>query len=186
MEAPSRMGSPWTAYRIAGCLVVALAAGALTAPRADAASIAPVGTGAAQKIETSLPPKVPARRMYERLAGPLVCRDSGRLRMGLASWYDAGFRTASGEGFRADGFTAASRILPFNTRIRVTNLWNGRSVIVRINDRGPYVRGRVVDLTPRAAAALGMKGHGTAPVYIEIVRRETQSAAMDSIGFERR
>lgn len=179
------MGSPWTAYRIAGCLVIALAAGALTAPQADAVTVAPVGTGVTQKAQISLPPKVAARRMYERLAGPLVCRDSGKLRMGLASWY-AGFRTASGESFRADGLTAASRILPFNTRIRVTNLRNGRSVVVRINDRGPYVRGRIVDLTPRAAATLGMKVHGTAPVYIEIVRRETQSAAMNPIDVERR
>lgn len=123
--------------------------------------------------------------MYERLAEPLLCRDSGRLRMGLASWY-AGVRTASGEAFRANELTAASRILPFNTRIRVTNLWNGRSVVVRINDRGPYVRGRIVDLTPKAAATLGMKRHGTAPVYIEIVRRETQSAAADSIDVDRR
>lgn len=123
--------------------------------------------------------------MYEHLAGPLLCRDSGRLRMGLASWY-AGFRTASGEAFRADELTAASRILPFNTHIRVTNLWNGRSVVVRVNDRGPYVRGRIVDLTPKAATMLGMKRHGTAPVYIEIVRRETQSAAADSIDIGQR
>lgn len=72
--------------------------------------------------------------MYERLAGPLLCRDSSKLRIGMASWY-AG--TASGETFRADGLTAASRSLPFNPRIRVTNLRNGRSVVVRINDRGP-------------------------------------------------
>lgn len=179
------MGGPKTVHRIAGCLVVAFVIGSLAAPRADAATVAPAGAGVTQNAQTSLSPKIVARRMYERLAGPLLCRDGGRLRMGLASWY-AGLRTASGESFRADGLTAASRILPFNTRIRVTNLRNGRSVVVRINDRGPYVRGRVVDLTPRAAATLGMKMHGTAPVYIEIVRRETQSAATDSINFERR
>lgn len=180
------MGDSRAAFRIAGSLVVALAAAALAAPRADAAAVAPADAGAMQKAQTSLPPKVVARRMYARLAGPLLCRDGGKLRMGLASWY-AGFRTASGETFHADDLTAASRILPFNTHIRVTNLWNGRSVIVRINDRGPYVRGRVVDLTPRAAATLGMKRHGTAPVYIEIVPRETQSAAAaDSISFRRR
>lgn len=179
------MGNSRTAYRIAGCFAVALAVAGLAAPRADAAIVAPTEAGITQKAPTSLPPKAVARRMYERLAGPLLCRDSGKLRMGLASWY-AGFRTASGESFRADGLTAASRSLPFNTRIRVTNLRNGRSVVVRINDRGPYVRGRVVDLTPKAATTLGMKVHGTAPVYIEIVRRETQSAATDSIDFGRR
>jgi len=179
------VGGPKTVRRIAGCLVFAFAVSGLAVPRADAASMAAAGTSITQQTQTPLPPKVVARRMYERLAGPLLCRDSGRLRMGFASWY-AGFRTASGEAFRADDLTAASRILPFNTHIRVTNLWNGRSVVVRINDRGPYVRGRVVDLTPKAAATLGMKKHGTAPVYIEIVRQVTQSAAADSIGFGHR
>lgn len=179
------MGGPKTVHRIAGCLAVAFVIGSLAAPRADAATVAPVGAGVTQNAQTPLSPKIVARRMYERLAGPLLCRDNGRLRMGLASWY-AGFRTASGEAFRADELTAASRILPFNTRIRVTNLWNGRSVVVRINDRGPYVHGRIVDLTAKAAATLGMKRHGTAPVYIEIVRRETQSAAADSIDVGRR
>ncbi len=108
--------------------------------------------------------------------------------MGVASWYagNAFDRTASGETFRPDELAAASRSLPFNTRIRVTNLRNGRSVVVRINDRGPYVRGRVLDLTPKAAAQLGMKLHGTAPVYFEIVQRETQSAAIRSDQFDPR
>lgn len=107
--------------------------------------------------------------------------------MGIASWYagNAFHRTASGEAFRPNDLAAASRNLPFNTRIRVTNLRNGRSIIVRINDRGPYVRGRILDLTPKAAAELGMKLHGTAPIYFEIVRRETQSAAVDLGQFDR-
>lgn len=179
------MGGPKTVHRIAGCLVIALAVSCLAAPPAGAATVAPAEAGVTQQTQPPLPPKVVARRMYERLAGPLLCRDSGRLRMGFASWY-AGVRTASGEAFRADDLTAASRILPFNTHIRVTNLWNGRSVVVRINDRGPYIYGRVVDLTPKGAAALGMKRHGTAPVYIEIVRQETQSAAASSIDVGRR
>jgi len=179
------VGGPKTVHRIAGCLIIALAVSSVAVPRADAAAVAPAAAGVTQQTQTPLPPIVVARRMYERLAGPLLCRDSGRLRMGFASWY-AGLRTASGEAFHADDLTAASRILPLNTRIRVTNLWNGRSVVVRINDRGPYIHGRVVDLTPRGAAALGMKRHGTAPVYIEIVRQETQSAAVDSINVGRR
>lgn len=179
------MGGPKTVHRIAGCLVIVLAVSSVVVPRADAATAAPADAGLTQPTQPPLPPKVVARRMYEHLAEPLLCHDSGRLRMGFASWY-AGFRTASGEPFHADDLTAASRILPFNTRIRVTNLWNGRSVVVRINDRGPYIHGRVVDLTPRGAAALGMKRHGTAPVYIEIVRQETQSAAAASIEVGRR
>lgn len=179
------MSKPGIVAWAVACSMVALVGGCLTAPSVAAANDLAAKAAGAPRPVTPIPPKIVARRMYERLAGPLLCRDSGKLRMGLASWY-AGIRTASGESFRADGLTAASRILPFNTRIRVTNLWNGRSVVVRINDRGPYVRGRIVDLTPRAAATLDMKMHGTAPVYIEIVRRETQSAATDSIDFERR
>ena len=86
---------------------------------------------------------------------------------GLASSYGSGSgsETASGERFNADELTAAHRTLPFGTRVRVTNHSNGRSVVVRINDRGPFVRGRVIDVTPAAAHALGMPG--LAPVTVE-------------------
>jgi peptidoglycan lytic transglycosylase len=78
---------------------------------------------------------------------------------GIASVYAyAGERTASGEHARPSGLTAAHRTLPFGTRVRVTNKSNGRSVVVRINDRGPFVRGRIIDLTPAAAHALGFNG----------------------------
>jgi len=90
----------------------------------------------------------------------------------VASWYGAnldGRRTASGERFDADGFTAAHRSLPLGTRARVTNLANGRSVVVRINDRGPFVRGRVIDLSYGAARALGMQGCGTGHVHLEVL-----------------
>src|SRR5215469_13892894 len=82
------------------------------------------------------------------------CHDQRNLRMGVASWYAGPMfhQTANGEQFEPDRLAAASRSLPFNTRVRVTNLRNGRSVIVRINDRGPYIPGRVIDLTPKAAA----------------------------------
>ena len=86
---------------------------------------------------------------------------------GIASWYGAGFqgrRTASGERFNTNAMTAAHRTLPFGTRVRVVNKHNGRSVVVRINDRGPFVRGRVIDLSKSAAHALGLDG--TAPVTI--------------------
>lgn len=80
---------------------------------------------------------------------------------GLASWYGPGFqgrRTASGERFDTGAFTAAHRTLPFGTRVRVVNVNTGRSVVVRINDRGPFVRGRVIDLSKAAARAIGMSG----------------------------
>lgn len=76
---------------------------------------------------------------------------------GVASIYSGGL-TANGEHAAASGLTAAHRTLPFGTRVRVTNQSTGRSVVVRINDRGPFVRGRVIDLTPAAARAIGFSG----------------------------
>ena len=86
---------------------------------------------------------------------------------GLASvyGYDGG-RTASGERAQSSGLTAAHRTLPFGTRVEVTNKRNGRSVTVRINDRGPFVRGRVIDVTPAGAKALGFSG--LAPVTLAV------------------
>ena len=77
--------------------------------------------------------------------------------MGIASIYSGG-RTANGEHASPRGLTAAHRSLPFGTRVRVINLRNGRSVVVRINDRGPFVCGRIIDLTPAGAHALGFSG----------------------------
>lgn len=82
---------------------------------------------------------------------------------GVASVYRGG-RTADGEWARASGFTAASPSLPFGTRVRVTNVRTGRSVVVRINDRGPFVHGRIIDLMPAAARAIGVSGTGNVRV----------------------
>lgn len=91
--------------------------------------------------------------------------------VGLASWY-AGTRkhprTASGEKMANNDLTAAHRSLPMDTMVRVTNLDNGVSILVRINDRGPFIAGRIIDLSPGAAAWLGMKAAGVAPVRIEV------------------
>ena len=83
-----------------------------------------------------------------------------------ASYYSYGSRTASGEHFNPNGFTAASRTLPFGTRLHVTNPATGRSVVVRINDRGPFIHGRDLDLAKGAAVALGMIHSGTARLKI--------------------
>lgn len=84
---------------------------------------------------------------------------------GIASVYAySGSKTASGERASPGGLTAAHRTLPFGTQVRVTNKRNGQSVVVRINDRGPFVRGRVIDVTPAAARALGFSG--LAPVTL--------------------
>jgi rare lipoprotein A len=86
---------------------------------------------------------------------------------GLASVYAySGTKTASGERANPSGLTAAHRTMAFGTHVRVTNRRNGRSVTVRINDRGPFVRGRVIDITPAGANALGFSG--LAPVKLEV------------------
>lgn len=88
---------------------------------------------------------------------------------GLASYYWQGQRTASGARFNPSAMTAAHRSLPFGTKVRVTNKRNGRSVVVTINDRGPFIRGRVIDLSRGAAQVIGMTGAGVAPVSLEVL-----------------
>jgi rare lipoprotein A len=95
----------------------------------------------------------------------LAGADLAAAQSGIASVYSyKGSKTASGERTHPGGFTAAHRTLPFGSKVRVTNKRNGRSVVVRINDRGPFVRGRVIDVTPAAASALGFSG--LAPVTL--------------------
>jgi rare lipoprotein A len=90
--------------------------------------------------------------------------------VGVASYYAAKFenrKTANGERFKADGLTAAHRTLPIGTMVRVTNLRNHRSVVVRINDRGPFSHKRIIDLSPAAARELGIRDQGLMRVKIE-------------------
>ena len=97
---------------------------------------------------------------------------------GFASWYGGRFHgraTASGEIFDTNELTAAHRTLAFGTLVRVQNVKNGRSVVVRINDRGPFVEGRVIDLSRAAARAIDMINDGVAPVRLEIVHLEVES-----------
>ncbi|MFA0501582.1 septal ring lytic transglycosylase RlpA family protein, partial [Vibrio sp. 10N.222.46.A1] len=92
--------------------------------------------------------------------------------VGKASWYGDKFHgklTASGETYNMNAYTAAHKTLPFGTIVRVTNTDNGKSVDVKINDRGPYVKGRVIDLSHKAFAQIGNVKQGTVPVKIEIV-----------------
>lgn len=98
--------------------------------------------------------------------------DNAPIQSGLASWYGPGFhglQTAQGEPFNMNAYTAAHRSLPLGTHVRVRNLQNGRAVVVRINDRGPYKRGVIIDLSRRAAGALGMVQDGRVPVRVEVV-----------------
>jgi rare lipoprotein A len=90
---------------------------------------------------------------------------------GVASFYTEDEWTANGERFNTHAMTAAHPTLPFGTRLRVTNVSNGRSVVVRINDRGPYVPGRVVDLSEQAAETLGMVERGIVKVKLDVVQK---------------
>jgi rare lipoprotein A len=110
-------------------------------------------------------PPVPPPRP-EAIAPP-----SGTI-IGVASWYGPGFNghpTSSGEIYNQEDLTAASTLYPLGSRVMVTNLGNDRSVEVRINDRGPYVKGRKIDLSKKAARMIGMIGPGTAPVRIDLL-----------------
>jgi rare lipoprotein A len=90
---------------------------------------------------------------------------------GAASVYStqSGGQTASGQKLDPEALTGAHRTLPFGTKVRVTNKSNGRSVVVTINDRGPFVRGRIIDLSTGAAGVIGMMGAGVAPVSVEVL-----------------
>lgn len=88
---------------------------------------------------------------------------------GVASYYWQGQSTASGERFNPGALTAAHRSLPFGTKVRVTNLRNGRTVVVRINDRGPFVRGRIIDVSHAAAKQLGFTGNGVTKVSLAVL-----------------
>ncbi len=93
---------------------------------------------------------------------------------GFASWYGPGFHgamSASGERFNADAMTAAHRSLPFGTQVKVTNMDNGRSVVVRINDRGPFTHNRVLDISEGAARVIGLINSGVAPIRMEVMPR---------------
>jgi rare lipoprotein A len=114
--------------------------------------------------------KPPTSNQKERLAP----------QTGVASWYGGrwiGRLTASGERYRAGDLTAAHRLLPFGTFVRVTNLRNNRSAIVRINNRGPFAKGRIIDLSKRAAADIAMLDSGTARVRLEVLSAEEVDVA---------
>ncbi|MER3446269.1 MAG: septal ring lytic transglycosylase RlpA family lipoprotein [Candidatus Dadabacteria bacterium] len=99
--------------------------------------------------------------------------------IGVASWYgvdEDGGKTASGERFSMHSYTAAHQTLPIGTVVRVVNLENGRDVIVKINDRGPFKKGRIIDLSYAAAKSIGMLGKGTAKVRVEVISVPGRSA----------
>jgi rare lipoprotein A len=138
------------------------------------------GPGVGRTQLTRRPPAAVATLVACTWLAVAGCAASPRLalpdeqRVGVASYYDRGFAghlTASGERYDPRRFTAAHRTLAFGTRVRVTNLANGRRVVVRINDRGPERADRLIDLSRRAARRLGMLGEGVTRVRLDILAR---------------
>ena len=140
-----------------------------------------VGLGAAQGPNNSEAKPAPISSIQVQ---PEVRKQVGKTKpyqVGTASWYGANFQgkeTASGEPYEMHDMTAASLTLPMGSHVKVTNLRNGKSVVVRINDRGPVVPGRIIDLSYGAAQAIQMKSHGLQRVRLDLV--ETTSVAKAS------
>lgn len=134
-----------------------------------ACATAPPPTPRPAPSPSRVPPTQRPYEVYGKLYTPLPSAEAFR-EEGLASWYGAefhGLRTANGEVYDMNGMTAAHKILPMNVSVRVINLENNKSAILRINDRGPFVEGRIIDLSAGAAKALGIHRPGTARVRIE-------------------
>jgi rare lipoprotein A len=156
-------------------------------PRAVALAVAALLSSAPTHAVAGEGPVSPRLEMLQEVVASLPEQDSAAMSQkveaveqafeaagqGEASYYGRelqGNRTASGERFNAEGFTAAHRTLPLGTKLRVTNLANGRSVIVRVNDRGPFVRSRLIDVSLGAAREINMVGSGRARVKLEVLR----------------
>jgi rare lipoprotein A len=123
-----------------------------------------------QHRKTSFVTRVAVTRKHTPFASHKNAAETQVASHGLASFYTEGTQTANGERFDTRQLTAAHPTLPFGTRLRVTNVATGRSVTVRVNDRGPFVPGRVVDVSQSAAETLGMVGGGIAKVKLDVVQ----------------
>jgi rare lipoprotein A len=166
------------------CNVVRLFAVVLGAASLAACAQSSVVTGKSELSAASQPPSLEHNRkiasvMYRRVAvakkhTPFKpgknAAETQVASNGVASFYTEGTQTANGEKFDTHELTAAHRTLPFGTRLRVTNVATGKSVTVRVNDRGPFIPGRVVDVSYAAAETLGMVGGGLAKVKLDVVQ----------------
>ncbi len=131
-------------------------------PATETIKVEPIDAVVALGTRTHSPPTIASREKIE----------SAYAEQGIASWYGLKFqgnRTANGEIFDKNKFTAAHLTLPFDTLVKVTCLRTGKDVIVRINDRGPHIRGRIIDLSYAAAEEIGLRPHGVGKVSIEVV-----------------
>ncbi len=125
------------------------------------------------RYKVGSPYTIKGKRYYPKV-------DYGYDKTGIASWYGPGFHgkmTANGEVFDENDLTAAHKTLPLPSIVRVTNLENGRSLIVRVNDRGPYAHGRIIDMSKRSSELLGFRSKGVAKVRVEVLEAESRMVA---------
>ena len=158
-----------------GCGIISDAPNRVVSTRGVSPSESQTGNPSSDKPPThtlprEIPPiaKIPSPPETEQ--APPATSQPTMMETGVASWYGPKFHgklTASGEVFNQEKFTAAHQTLPWGSRVKVTNLANGKSVDVRINDRGPFGKGRIIDVSRAAARALGMVGQGITTVRVE-------------------
>lgn len=154
---------------IGAASLAACAQSSVVSQRSQALASRPVSAEPTRAASSATRTHVAAARRHT----PYAARKGGDTRIasqGVASFYSDEQETASGEKFNAHELTAAHPTLPFGTRLRVTDVKTGRSVTVRVNDRGPYVPGRIVDVSYSAAQSLGMIGKGVANVRLDVVQ----------------
>jgi len=156
------------AVMIGAASLAACAHSSVVSQRSQALASRPVSTEPARVASSPTRTRIAAARSHR----PYASRKTGGTKIasqGVASFYSEEQQTASGEKFDGRELTAAHPTLPFGTRLRVTDVKTGRSVTVRVNDRGPYVPGRIVDVSHSAAQSLGMIGKGVANVRLDVV-----------------
>ena len=171
-EAPSaRAGNVirLLAVSLAAASLAACAQSSVVAQKSELRASRQASLGHDQTTSSMMKRRVAAVRKHTPIASRKAAGDVKTASHGVASYYTEGTKTASGEKFNTLEMTAAHPTLPFGTKLRVTNVASGRSVTVRVNDRGPYVQGRVVDVSYSAADALGMVGKGIANVKLDVV-----------------
>jgi rare lipoprotein A len=158
------------AVSLAAASLAACAQSSVVTQKSELRASRQASLGHDQTTSSMMKRRVAAVRKHTSFASRRNASDIKTASHGVASFYTEGTKTASGEKFNTLDMTAAHPTLPFGTKLRVTNVASGRSVTVRVNDRGPYVQGRVVDVSYSAADALGMVGKGVAKVKLDVVQ----------------
>ncbi|CAN7276669.1 septal ring lytic transglycosylase RlpA family protein [Bradyrhizobium sp. LjRoot220] len=159
----------WLAVSMAAASLAACAQSSGVSQKSELRASRVASLGHDRTASSAIKRRVAAVRKHNRSASRRNAGDTKTASHGIASFYTEGTKTASGERFNTMELTAAHPTLPFGTKLRVTDVSSGKSVTVRVNDRGPYVTGRVVDVSYSAADALGMVGKGLTNVKLDVV-----------------